>query len=386
MVVIWSNYAMNQQWWEWFATLPRGQKNKVLKFYGMQYSRGEVPRCEICNHVYFNCKCDDPEFHRKKKYWQEQMVKPFEEKLAQAEKLVSIHIDDIIEKHLKIYLAYSGGIDSECCLQLYKEAIMSGLIDVFVGNTLTELPDTYKRIYQAQKELGVRFKFATPESGTTFESNAIKNGLPIYPRNNVISINSKQTSEQIETASEKNKRITKLCCHYLKERPQELLTKNYDGNILGIRATESQARAMAIKHGLNMDRDCYFGKISEWNIRPIAWWSRADEWKFQRLRGFNYNEIYNKTNVGKVGKYKTSTGRIIDIRSGCAFCLQGIHQGYLEWLYEFYPKYFDMLIKIYDRVALKRGDELNFKKILEIKKVKDPRQNDVVDSFQPILS
>jgi len=167
---------------------------------------------------------------------------------------------------------------------------------------------------------------------------------------------------------ENTKKMTKICCANLKEKPQRLLTKKFDGDILGLRATESSGRAMALKsYG-----ECSNVTTTNWHIRPIAWWARDDEWQFQKLRGFNYNGIYDKTNIGKVGKYKTSTGRIIDIRSGCAYCPQGIHTGYLEWLHEFYPKHFDMLVKIYDRVALKRGDGIDFKKVLEIKKVKDP--------------
>lgn len=364
---------MNQQWWEWFATLPRGEKNKVLKFYGLQYSRNDVPRCNKCNHFFANCVCFDSKFQLRKKTWEEARRKTFEEKLLIAETQVQKHVDDIKTQKLKIYLAYSGGIDSECCLQLYKIPIMEGLVDIVVGNTLTELPDTYKRLYQAEKELGIKFKWATPKKEVTFKTNAIEYGLPLYSRNNIISTNSKQKQEQIDTTSEANKKPTKKCCYTLKENPQALLTKGYDGNILGLRASEGQARGMALKSGLSIDRDCYFGSKAEWNIRPIAWWTREDEWNFQKLRGFNYNGIYDKTNIGKIGKYKTSTGRIIDIRSGCAFCPQGIHQGYLEWLYDFYPHHFNMLVKIYDNVAGLRGDNIDFKKVLEIKKVEDPR-------------
>jgi 3'-phosphoadenosine 5'-phosphosulfate sulfotransferase (PAPS reductase)/FAD synthetase len=385
VTIDWSKYRFPES--VWFSLDTRSKRTKFFKENGIQYSRGEVPRCALCNHVYFNCKCDDPEFQRKKRYWQEQISKPFEEKLDKAVKLVSIHINDIKEKHLKIYLAYSGGIDSECCLQLYKEPIKEKLIDVIVGNTLTELPDTYKRLYQAEKELGIKFKWATPKCGVTFETNAIEYGLPLYPRNNIINIDSKQTLEQIDTASEINKKPTKMCCHNLKENPQALLTNSYDGNILGLRATESQARGMAVKHGLNIDRDCYFGTVAEWDIRPIAWWTRKDEWKFQKLREFNYNGIYDKTNIHQIGKYKTSTGRVIDIRSGCAYCPQGIHQGYLEWLHEYYPKHFKMLVKIYNNVALKSDNKIDFNKVLEIKKVKDPRSpEEIEESLLPTLS
>lgn len=355
MKVNWSKYPLSQELWELYKNSPRVQRYKFLKEQGLQYSRGEVPRCEICNHGFFNCVCDNQEFQEKRRQQQIEMHKSFEDKLKHSEQLVKEKGDIIIKNNLKIYLGYSGGIDSECCLQLFGNLVKSGNIKVIVGNTLSELPQTYKRIYQAERELGVKFLYAYPKSGITFETNAIEHGLPIYPRNNF--------------NGEANKIPTVRCCHNLKETPQKMITKGYDGNILGLRVDESRARSMAIKNR----GECFINIDGAWSIRPIAWWTRDDEWKYQELKGFNYNEIYDNTNIGKIGKYKIKSGKIINIRSGCAYCPQGIHSGYLEWLYKFYPTYFDKLIKIYDSIALVRGDNIDFKKVLEIKKVKDPR-------------
>lgn len=381
--IIWSKYPLTQADWEEFAQLNHGKRCKFLKEHKLQYNRGEVPRCEDCDHAFFNCKCLDEEYHKKRELQDAEMAKPFSEKLKYSEDLVKLKIEQIIRTKKKVYLGFSGGIDSESCLQLFKEAITQNIVKVVVGNTLTELPDTYKRLYQAEKELGVDFIWATPIMGVTFESNACSFGLPLYSRSNYKRINtlpinydSTLNVKNINT-SENIKRMTKLCCANLKEKPQKLCTKGFDGDILGLRATESSGRAMAIKRL----GDCSNITTTKWHIRPIAWWTRDDEWNFQKLRGFNYNGIYDKTNIGKIGKYKTSTGRIIDIRSGCAYCPQGIHQGYLEWLYEFYPKYFEKLVKIYDNVAIKYGDGIDFKKVLEIKKVKDPR--DLKEKPQP---
>ena len=367
MKVDWTQYPLSQELWEVYRNSSRTQRYKFLKDRNLQYARGDVPRCEICNHGFFNCVCDNEEFQQKRKLQKIEQTKSFDDKLKHSEQMVADKCDMILRNNLKVYLAYSGGIDSECCLRLFDSLVRKGTIKVIVGNTLNELPDTYRRIYQAQKELGVKFLYALPERGITFETNAEKFGLPIYPRNNI----GKKVDENI-------KKPTIKCCHNLKEKPQANLTKEFDGNILGLRANESRARNMAIKSR----GDCHFNNTTgKWHIRPIAWWTREDEWNFQKLRGFNYNGIYDKTNIGKIGKYKTSTGRIIDIRSGCAYCPQGIHQGYLEWLYEFYPKYFEKLVKIYDNVAIKHGDGVDFKKVLEIKKVKDPR--DLKDKSQP---
>lgn len=350
MQVDWSKYPLSQKDWEYFATLTRGERAKFLKGHNLQYQRGEVPICELCSHAFFNCKCNDPEFAKKKAKWQKELAKSFKEKLRHSEELVQKVEDKARKYHLKLYLGYSGGIDSECCLQLFKQLIKEGIVTVIVGNTTTELTDTYNRWKEAEKELGVKFVYALPPRRTTFKSNSIKYGLALYPRN---------------AGDEAKKKPTKMCCGNLKEKPQAKLMKDADGIILGLKATESQGRRWAIYK----DGDCFVSKTnSKWYIRPIAYWTSEDEWKFQKLRGFHYNKIYDKTNCHKTGYYLLSSGKLFQIRSGCAFCPQSIHSGYLEWLKEYYPKWYKALIKIYNEIGQARGDGINFLQVLIIKK------------------
>jgi len=351
-IVNWSKYPLPQKEWEYFATLDLAKRRKFLKEHGLQYLRkNNVPRCEMCNHVFFHCVCDDPEFAKKKLLWQKELKKSFKGKLTHSQRLVQKVLDKARKYHLNIYLAYSGGIDSECCLQLFKEGIKEGLITVIVGNTTTELPDTFRRWKEAETELGVKFIYALPERGVTFKSNAIKNGLSVYPRNAEI--------------GEEKRNPTKLCCENLKENPQFKLMKKADGIILGLKATEnSQGRRWTIfKNG-----DCFFTANGKWNIKPIAYWTIENEWEYQRLMKFKYNTIYDKSNCNKIGLFKLSTGKFFQIRSGCAFCPQGIYSGYLEWLREYYPKWYDALKKTYNEVAEIRGDGMNFLQVLLIKK------------------
>lgn len=359
MQVDWSKYPLSQKDWEYFATLDRVGRRKWLKGGNhegliLQYQRNEVPRCEVCSHAFFHCVCGDQEYAKKKAKWQAELNKSFEDKLRHSEELVEYVLEKARKYHLKLYLAYSGGIDSECCLQLFKKGIIEGLITVIVGNTTTELPDTYRRWKEAEAEFEVKFIYALPERGVTFKSNSIKYGLAIYPRN----------SQSKTSGSEAMKIPTKRCCGNLKERPQQKLMKDMDGVILGLKATESQGRMFSIKK----NGDCFFSSKGKWNIKPIAYWTIEDEWTFQKLRLFKYNTIYDRTNCGKTGFYKLSTGKLFQIRSGCAFCPQGIHSGYLEWLKEYYPNWYHTLIKIYNEVAQVRGDGMNFIQILIIKK------------------
>jgi 3'-phosphoadenosine 5'-phosphosulfate sulfotransferase (PAPS reductase)/FAD synthetase len=223
--VNWSKYPLTQKDWGYFATLDRIGRRKFMKEHGLQYQRkNNVPKCEKCIHVFFHCVCEDPEFAKKKALWQAELNKSFKEKLGHSEELVQKVLEKARKYHLKIYLAYSGGIDSECCLQLFKEGIKEGLITVIVGNTTTELPDTFRRWKEAESELGVKFIYALPERGVTFKSNSIKYGLAIYSRNN---------------GDESKKIPTKQCCGNLKEKPQFKLMKDADGIILGLKATEN---------------------------------------------------------------------------------------------------------------------------------------------------
>lgn len=263
---------------------------------------------------------------------------------------------DIKRLNMKLYLGYSGGIDSECCLQLYKEYVMDGTVTVIFGNTTSELPDTYIRVNEAEKEMGVKFLRSLPKHGITFELNALKCGLPIYPRNEGI--------ESIRVS-------TKKCCGNLKEKPQGLLTKQFDGSILGLKIMDGRGRGFSGK----ANGDCWFDKNGDFNSRPINYWSIEDEWKYQEQEGFKYNAIYDKTNINKKGFYQLKSGKLFQIRSGCAFCPQGIYSGYLEWLYAYYPAYYERLVKIYNNVAEKRGDGITFDKVLEIKRVKRPDSN-----------
>lgn len=360
--VDWSKYPLTQKDWEFFATLDpekerSGKRNKWLKERGIQYPK--VPICKGCNKVFFHCMCDDSSFKTKEereKYrvkkanWQAELAKSFEEKLKHSEELIQRVLEMARKDNLKFVLAYSGGFDSDNCLELCKEGIKEKLITPIIGNTITELPDTQERWKEAEADLSVPFIRATPKIGVTFKSNAIKNGLPIYPRN---------------SGAEKDRRPTKLCCRNLKENPQFEKQKDFNGVIMGLKATEeSRGRQWTIKR----NGDCFLGKNGKWHIYPIAYWTIEDEWKFQQLRGFKYNKIYDKTNCGIKGKYKLQSEKFLMIRSGCAFCAQSIHSGYLEWLQEYYPKTYNALIKVYNEVAQARGDGMNFLQVLLLKK------------------
>lgn len=347
-------YPMNKEFWLYFATLTKGERAKTLKQNKLQYMRGEVPRCSQCDKVFFNGVCGDPNYRKKINIRQAKLHASFEDKLIYSQTLVKKVLNDARANNWIIYLAYSGGIDSECCLQLFKEGIKEGLVKVIVGNTTTELPDTTRRWKEAEKELGIKFLYSIPERGITFKSNAIKNGLALFGRNSMG--RSKDNSGNKIIGDQSLLVPTKECCENLKERPQAKLLKKLkvNGIILGLKATEqSYGRRLTIYR----KGDYFLHSNGTWRIYPIAYWTLDDEWKYQEKMGFKYNTIYDKTNIDKKGVYKLKNGKLYHIRSGCGFCPQTIQNGYLEWLKEYYPKWFDALKKIYNEVAEARKPE-----------------------------
>jgi 3'-phosphoadenosine 5'-phosphosulfate sulfotransferase (PAPS reductase)/FAD synthetase len=306
-------------------------KRKFLRDNHLQYA--DVPRCEKCRHAFHKCICfNQKEKNRTKRLRKKlelEMHRPFEEKLRESENLVNQVIKE--QKGKQIYLAYSGGIDSECCVQLFKDAIAKGLVTVVIGDTLVEFPETRARWAELQKEIPTgKFIIARPERGVSFMSIVRDNGgkFPIYSRG---------------TAKIEDREATKKCCKRLKKDPMHKQTKNADVLILGLRKAENQYRGMII---FRMGNYFHSKALKTWRVYPIAYWTIEDVWKFQKLKGFKYNVIYDKTNCNKTGFFITKSKKIYQIRTGCWCCPQSIHSGYLDWLEEYFPQFRNALNKM----------------------------------------
>jgi len=306
--------------WVAFASMNQGHRRKFLREQSLQYK--DVPRCKKCLHVFFKCVCGNKKYLKKMRMNKVLLNATFEEKLEHSKKL----IEEVIKKSegKKIYLAYSGGIDSECCVQLFKDYIKDGRVTVITGLTFVDFPETIDRINELEKELNIEILRAKPK--VTFKQIVEKYGLPLYSR----------------SSSEKSKRIaTSRCCDLLKKQPMNKMTKDADALILGLRVEENRYRKMVI---LQMG-DFFFSKSHKsWRVYPIAYWTINDVWRFQSMRKFNYNKIYDKTNCGKNGFFKLDSGKFYQIRTGCWACPQAIKGGYLTWLEKYYPQFYKTLM------------------------------------------
>ena len=161
-----------------YHKMNNSERRGFLKREGLEYS--DVPVCKDCQHSYQTCVCGNKKYHEKIDARKKLFASTFEEKYCFSKTLVQKILDE--NKGKKIYIAYSGGIDSECCVQLFKDAIMDGRVQVIWGDTLVEFPDTRNRIQELEKELGVKIIRATPERGISFRTVVQKYGLPLYSR------------------------------------------------------------------------------------------------------------------------------------------------------------------------------------------------------------
>lgn len=308
--------------WKHYGTLSFGERRKFLKENGLQYRN--VPTCKVCHHVFFNCKCNDEEYHKKIERGMQLLKAPVRSKVQHSMQLAK----QVMEEHRgeKIYLAYSGGIDSECCVQLFRNEIMKGEVKVIVGDTLVAFPESRERWSNLEKELNQKILFTRPERGISFKTIVREYGLPIHSR----------------SSNDKTKRrATIRCCSLLKKQPMKKVTKDVDVLIMGLRAEENRNRKLGI---LNKGDYFYSKSNHSWRVYPIAYWSIEDVWKFQEYFGFRYSAIYDKTNCGRKGFYKLKNGKFYQIRTGCWCCPQAIRTGYLEWLKEHYPKFYKVLL------------------------------------------
>jgi 3'-phosphoadenosine 5'-phosphosulfate sulfotransferase (PAPS reductase)/FAD synthetase len=320
--VNWGN--LGKYFWLPYAKLSATERKAFLRKYKLQHR--DVPQCNECKAIFVNCYCHNAEkvlLHatRRKEY-----QKSFFEKLEQSKALVQ----QLLKEHEgeKIFLAYSGGIDSECCLNLFKEAVMDGRITVIVADSLCDFPQSRQRWADAEKELGVKFVYARPDLGVSIKTIIQKVDWPIYPRGQ---------------GDPEKRKAAKECCNGLKKKNMKKIQKEANGTviIMGLRGEEnSNRRKKTIQYG-----DYFYSKSEKnWHVCPIAYWSIEDVWRYQEYAGFNYSKLYDLTNCGKKGFYLLPNGEYYQIRTGCTFCAQALEGGYLIWLEAFFPKYYDAMV------------------------------------------
>lgn len=144
------------------------------------------------------------------------------------------------------------------------------------------------------------------------------------------------------------------CCFYLKEKPAELIYKEYgvQAVITGIMAEENRnRRLLAMRYDnhyrkfddIEMCAQRYYAKTQGlWKFHPIIYWKQEDLSEYYKKYGIPMNEFYTKWNC-------------LYPRSGCLPCTA--YKSWKDRLSISHPKLFDRLIKIEKQA--KKGDMEN---------------------------
>jgi phosphoadenosine phosphosulfate reductase len=167
--------------------------------------------------------------------------------------------------------------------------INPGILVVF-GNTLCQPKETYDYKERIVSEWGVNLIETKPYKGMNFWKCLEKYGLP----------GSRKSGGKGANAPR--------CCHYLKEKPAEILYKQsgVKAVITGIMAEENRnRRLLAMRYDnyyrqhddIEMCAQRYYAKTQGmWKIHPIIYWSQADLTEYYRANNIPLNEFYTKWN------------------------------------------------------------------------------------------
>jgi phosphoadenosine phosphosulfate reductase len=192
----------------------------------------------------------------------------------------------------KLYIAYSGGKDSDTVAELALMAVGSDAVEMHYSVTGIDPPEVTRHInqrFKAWRARGIACYSHRPE--TTMHDLIVKKGLPTRHR--------------------------RFCCAFLKEG-------RGDGRLVltGVRWAESTNRRNShdvltvfnkakgeARHKYSDDNDIQRRIIehcttrSRITINPIVDWTDADVWKFIRGNGVSYCPLYDEgfTRLGCIG-------------------------------------------------------------------------------------
>jgi len=237
----------------------------------------------------------------------------------------------------KVYVAFSGGKDSTVLLHLVRQQFPE-VPGVFIDTGL-EYPEIREFVKTVDNVIVIK-----PEM--QFKKVIEKYGYPLISKIQAEYIEDQRSKTTMKTKrynglhlrngqkkykiSEKWKyllnapfKISAKCCKHLKKNPAKLYEKETGLKpILGILAEESeQRRDQYVKKGCNI----YDGDMPQ--SRPMMFWKTSDIWDYIKKYNIPYSDIYDK-GVN---------------RTGCIFCLFGIHM-------ENHPNRFDKLKQLHPKL------------------------------------
>jgi 3'-phosphoadenosine 5'-phosphosulfate sulfotransferase (PAPS reductase)/FAD synthetase len=222
----------------------------------------------------------------------------------------------------KVYISFSGGKDSTVLLDICRK-LYPDIVAVFCDTGL-EFPEIRKFVKTIDNVLWIK-------PAMNFKEVINKHGYPIISKEvsgDVHKVRSRpngKTAQRFDPDSDYIKKygmrycvekykylidapfkISDICCDVLKKNPSHNYEKQ-TGNkpIIGMMASDSVNRATNyLKNGCN----AFSGRESS---NPIAFWRTSDIWEYIKTFNIPYSSIYD------LGYSRT----------GCMFCMFGVHLG-----------------------------------------------------------
>jgi 3'-phosphoadenosine 5'-phosphosulfate sulfotransferase (PAPS reductase)/FAD synthetase len=281
-------------------------------------------------------------------------------------------IKEWYEKHDgKVYISFSGGKDSTVLLDIVRK-IYPDIEAVFIDTGLE-----YPEIKEFVKTID---NVTTLKPKMNFKDVLIKYGYPVISKEQAQFIRQYRNAKSQKTKetrmngnkwgmgkiSEKWKylltapfKISDECCNIMKKNPVKIYekqTKNYP--IIGVMACESKKR---IQDYLKVGCNAFDAKrpIS----RPIGFWNEQDVLLYLKNYKIPYASVYGE--IREVDGKLITTGAT---RTGCVFCLFGIHMekeeiNRMQRLKLTHPKIYDYCIRDLSEGGLGLGKVLDYIKI-----------------------
>jgi 3'-phosphoadenosine 5'-phosphosulfate sulfotransferase (PAPS reductase)/FAD synthetase len=237
-----------------------------------------------------------------------------------------------------VYVAYSGGKDSEVLLDICRQ-IYPNIKAVF-SNTGQEFPETIKQVLM-RKNQGYNIDIVIPKM--RYVDVVKEYGYPVVSKNQAYYIyqyrnsnseymknlrwnggrngKSFKISEKYKYLVDATFKISDKCCEILKKRPmKEYGKKTGRKAIVGVMAEESKSRKDSyLKTGCNsFDQN-------DPQSKPLGFWKEQDIWDYIKEFNLEISEMYTKHGASRTGCYgclfgcnieqeKTGTNRIVELK------------------------------------------------------------------------